>query len=108
MKILKELWISFRVFCNPFCWLRNNVTDFEWNVELKELMKVYKFRSTGIKEKVILGDTTIWVGNHPYASFTPISRSVDLVDILPSRHTAVRAMDQMKKDLAEEKKAYES
>ena len=73
------------VLLNPACWVQNDDPfSPEWDAELKALIKagVEPTENTGYEMK--LGPYTIWIENHPYASFR-------CGKFRPSRATILRA-----------------
>lgn len=64
-----------------------------WDAKLNALMDKYEFTSI-TKYTAKLGETEIWIQNHPYASFTPYNSS-----IRPSRITVAKARRKLIKDM---------
>lgn len=69
----------------PDYWLQNHTYSKAWDRKLNELLDKYDFTNIG-SYTAMLGDTAIWISNHPYASFTPYGR-----DVRPRRKTILRA-----------------
>lgn len=80
----------FRVLFTPSCWLQNYVYCREWDQRINALMAKHKFKRR-TEYCATLGAVKFWVGNHPYASFTPY----DEPKVRPSRATILRAMDKL-------------
>jgi hypothetical protein len=79
-----------RVIFTPSCWIQNNPYCAAWDAELKRLVETEKFVFLN-RHHAKIGKHTVWIANHPYASF-----SVDGCDIRPSRSTILRAMDKLR------------
>ncbi len=86
----------FRVLFTPSCWFQNYEYSEVWDKQLNELMKKEKFKYV-FGYSAILGYYTIWIGNHPYASFT---MKVGPYEVRPKRSTILNAMDKLQKDVA--------
>lgn len=66
--------------------------DPQWSAQLEALLCFEQFRKDAdldILHMARLGDTTLWIGNHPYASFAEYGRMMDGISrkdpIFPSR-----------------------
>lgn len=97
MKKIKE--VLFTLF-SPFYWLQNFDYSFVWDSKLNSLMNEFEFEIMS-EFTAKLGDTTIWIGNHPYASFTPYGKGGierGRLCVRPSRLTIFRAMKKLKLD----------
>lgn len=103
----------------PNYWLMNNDYDREWDKKLNSLMEEFDFETyskeinlggTNLKLReslyeAKLGETVIWIENHPYASF--IERESDNLfgfsnfkkQGRPSKLTIYRAHKKWKKDI---------
>lgn len=92
--VIKDIVLNLLFIFRPDYWLMNNRFNKEWDDELKSLLDNYSFRNTG-GHYADLGDTKIWVSNHPYASFTK-----DGNDKRPSRLTIWRAKKILNKQIA--------
>jgi len=83
---------------NPSCWGRVGSYSKPWDEELNRLLDLHHFKA---KDKYVasLGDAEIWIGNHPYSSFTPFNHSHLTDFVLPRRVTVHRAMRKLKIDM---------
>lgn len=78
----------------------NHPVDMRWDKKLNELLDNNKFVKRD-KYTVELGDTNLWVSNHPYASFTLYDRKRGTVgEVRPKRMTIYKAWKKLKKDIA--------
>ena len=77
----------------PDYWIMNDPFNKEWDNELKQLLLRYSFTNIG-SHYATLGDTNIWIGNHPYAAFTN-----ERDDKRPSRLTIWRAKKLLDKQI---------
>ncbi len=100
--ILEDLWNWLagltRVLCTPTCWLQNSTYSAEWDRKLNQLMKGHRFKTLDA-HRARLGPVVVWIANHPYASFTPENRHVE---IRPRRITILRAYDKLVRDTFED------
>lgn len=89
--ILIHIW----VIINPQYWFMNYSYNSIWDRELTRLMKNYDFKDYD-RYTAKLGNTEIWIANHPYASFTEywIGRRSGR----PSRFTICKAKMKLKRD----------
>ena len=89
-------WLKYtiKVLLTPSCWIRNYPTSKVWDMRLLNLMEENKWRGNDTYTAYI-GKEEIWIKNHPYASFEPGA----MVQMLPSRKTALYAMDRLEQDL---------
>lgn len=87
----------FKVLLTPSCWIQNDPYSSLWDKKLNQLMRENKFiRDNDYHSKI--GGCTVWIENHPYASFT-----CDLLpEGRPSRRTILKAMDRLQQDYLEE------
>ena len=91
----KDFIINVKLFFNSKYWIMNNVYCKEWDGELNQLMELHNF--TNINHYwATLGNTEIWVANHPYASFTKYIRGYG--DVRPSRLTIYKAKIKLEMD----------
>lgn len=84
-------WV--KVILSPSYWIMNDSYSKVWDNELTRLMSEHKFTKLST-HTAYLGDVCIWVGNHPYASFTPYG-----ANIRPSRLTIMRAYEKLIEDV---------
>lgn len=75
--------IDFYRLFRPRHWSRGHPTNLKWDAFLLDAVK-----SGGIlpvdQYTVLIGGVEVWVGNHPYASFTPYRSSVK---VMPTART---------------------
>lgn len=99
-KILFYLTLPFR----SKYWIMNNSYSREWDEILNKLMDKYKF----VHERecvAALGDTEIWVANHPYASMALyVMLNPNLDSKRPSRYTIYKAYKKLKQESSFKKK----
>ena len=92
IKFLLNLQFIFR----PSYWFMLNRFSSEWDKELNELMDKYYFAiikyPSGEVFTAMLGNTEVWIENHPYSSFYN-AQDIDYVERRrrPSRLTILRA-----------------
>ena len=84
-----------KVLLTPGCWLQNYPYSKEWDKILTDLMKYYSFKLDFDCHTAVLGDRTIWISNHPYASFT----SYYGLRVRPSRRTIFKAREALLRDI---------
>jgi hypothetical protein len=75
-----------------------NPYDKEWDDKLKRLLKNCNFTNIGA-HSAILGNSKIWISNHPYASFTDYETPFSTGSMRPSRLTILKANKKLKKDM---------
>jgi len=76
-----------RVMFTPGCWIQNHKYDKEYDEWLTNSMLTHQFVEVGPYDAWLNG-RTIWIENHPYASFV-------YKDMRPKRITLLRAMDKL-------------
>lgn len=84
-----------RVATTPSCWLQNHPYSKAWDKALIRLMSENKFQAID-SYTARIGDKELWVGNHPYSSFTPWRSGI--VEVRPSRATILMAWDKLTED----------
>ena len=90
-------WLKdFMTSLTPGYWLQNNHYCEKWDRELNELLKTKKFQPID-KCTARIGERTVWIKNHPYASFSPWPSNH--VDVRPRRITIARAHKKLLEDL---------
>lgn len=94
VKILKDLLF---VLFHPSYWLMNYHYCETWDRHIKNLMAKHKFVACG-GYTAKLGDTEIWIENHPYASMTPYL----ILKVRPSRRTIRSAYLKYTEDVIKE------
>lgn len=62
---LNCLVMFFRVMATPGCWIRNRLTNKEWDRKVLDLLEKGQFSEVG-QYTVKLGGEQIWVKNYPY------------------------------------------
>lgn len=92
---LTDILIHIWVIINPQYWFMNNSYNSKWNEELTGLMENYDFKDYD-RYSAKLGNTEIWIANHPYASFTEYWTSERRGR--PSRFTIFKAKMKLKRD----------
>lgn len=105
-KLIDELHRAFLVLITPACWVRSGLYSPIWDKRLNELMKREKFK---VHNKYVakISDFDVWIGNHPYSSFSLEAeigkfKPFSMEEVLPRRSTAILAHKKMIKDLVEE------
>jgi hypothetical protein len=87
-----------KVLFTPSCWLQHADFSSAWDHQLNSLMATNKF----IVESPYtarLGQSRVWIANHPYASFTP---EMGLPKVRPRRITILKAYEKMMNDVFSE------
>ena len=90
-----------RVLLTPSCWVQNCSYSRMWDAHLQELIAKETFVSIGHYTAKI-GGITVWVANHPFASFTP--HGLPFLNVRPSRATLLKAHDKLLSDVLALKK----
>ena len=93
---IKDIFIQIWVFINPNYWIMNENYSKTWDDELKSLMNEHSFTEIG-EYQAKLGNTTIWISNHPYASFTNYTFGRNISG-RASRLTIYKAKQKLDKD----------
>lgn len=78
------------ILFHPSLWNQNYPTNMEWDAKLNALMEENEFIRTG-SHTASIGGISLWVSNHPYASFNPILEGGAELKILPAKMTRVKA-----------------
>ena len=84
-----------KTLLTPQCWIQNYEYNPIWDTKLRSLIKEHTFKLKS-NYTATLGGHEIWIGNHPYASFTPYSPQMG---IRPSRRTIFMAYDKLIEDV---------
>lgn len=93
------MYYWFKVLTTPSCWPQNESYSTFWNAKLNMLLDTEEF--TDITQHTAkLGNTTVWIANHPYASFTP-RNSICSFPVRPSRRTILKAHDKLMRSIFE-------
>lgn len=92
MTWLKEL---FFIITHPKYWIMNYDYSPLWDEELDNLMETETFKLVS-ECRATLGGFHIWIGNHPYASFTPLNAGPT---VRPSRITIHEAKKKLERDV---------
>jgi len=97
----KDLKLRLKIFFNPKYSAMNYKYSKEWDLRLNQLMNEHSF--TGISDySAYLGDTELWISNHPYASFVEMGRSFFLTfddnRVRASRLTIYKAHKKLEQD----------
>lgn len=96
---MKNILLKLKVLVNPAIWSQNHPYSKRWENVLLSLMARHKFIAhPTIPDKMAqIGGVTVWIGNHPYASFTPYAPVFLLVR--PSRAVILMAMEKLIQDI---------
>lgn len=99
--IKEYLNFSLDVLSHPMSWVfgRADVSD-SWNSEFVGLIKEHQF-SERTEYTAKLGDTEVWTGNHPYASFSKVVRDgkgTKFSKHVPKRINVWRAWKKLNKE----------
>jgi hypothetical protein len=70
---LDELKWFVHFLIRPSYWSQLYDVDMQWDAELNRLLDQHEFTNIG-QYTAKLGDTSIWISNHPFASFTEYHR----------------------------------
>ena len=89
---LKELQFLFM----PHYWVMNHPYNKQVDEFINQLLDTYEFTNIG-DHTATLGNVTIWISNHPYASMTLYGYRYALEKYRPSRLTIKRAKQKLNK-----------
>lgn len=92
MPKLKEI---IRVLLTPTCWVQVDEYSAVWDAKLNVLMRTHRFTHIGEYTAEIDG-ITVWIANHPYASFHPYGHGPK---VRPRRATILAAHDKLLNDI---------
>jgi len=95
MRRKSRLW-ALRALLKPSCWLQNNLYSKYWDAELVRLINNESFRNFS-RHTVEIGSRTVWISNHPYASFSPYDDHSR--EMRPKRSTVLWAWYCMERDM---------
>jgi cytidylate kinase len=87
---------SLKLIFKPSYWLMNHGYSAAWDKALNELLDEHTFKNIG-EHTAQLGHLTIWIENHPYASFTVWHGAPG--SVRPSRLTIERARNLLERDM---------
>ena len=93
-KIFEKIeWLLFLIF-HPSYWAMNYKYNEAWNNELIQAMKTNNFilLSAFVAE---LGSCRVWIGNHPFSSFTKYTNHTERIKGRPNRKTIRKAYKKM-------------
>lgn len=90
-----KYWL--KVIFTPACWIRNGAYSEAFDAELTRLLDNGATFENYDRFTAQIGHLTLWVENHPYASFTPYDLAMNAVR--PSRATILRAHEHFVKDV---------
>lgn len=93
-----KLSMLFRILTTPRCWHRSFRYSKTLDTQLNLLMDHHRFEPVS-SCTAKLGPLTLWIANHPYASFHV--HEPHEMECLPSRATVFRAMDKLEEDYAQ-------
>ena len=91
-KIIEECFYFCYVLLNPSYWIQHHPYSKSYDKKLNDYLLRYDFENADTPYYAKLGDLTIWIANHPYASYTIRYRN-DF--IRPSRRTIAKAHKKM-------------
>lgn len=80
-----------RIIFNPDYWLQNEPYSLAWDTELRRLLETGNHFSNIGEHEATIGGRRVWIGNHPYSSFT-------FHQVRPSRRMILIAHDQLLRD----------
>ena len=92
---MSYLILKIRVLFMPSCWIQPYPYSETYDQWLKKVLKTHKFKVENQYEATIDGET-VWIENHPYASFTKPHGFVNRVR--PARSTILLAWDKLQKE----------
>jgi len=96
----KDFKIKLKIFFNPSYSSMNYKYSKEWDLRLNQLMNEHSF--TGISDySAYLGDTELWISNHPYASFVEMGETFLIRDdqrVRASKLTIYKAHKKLEQD----------
>lgn len=78
----------------PLYWIQNTSYDEAWDLECRRLLDQGTKIKRGAGYTASFGNHTLWVTNHPYASFTKYN-GIRAVSGMPSRLTRYRMMRRL-------------
>jgi hypothetical protein len=84
-----------RVICTPSCWIQIHPFSAEWDRQLNQLMREHRFKNVG-SHTATIGAFTVWIENHPNASFAP--HNMNVLSVRPLRATILKAYDKLAYD----------
>lgn len=93
-----------KVIFTPSCWLQNNVYSETWDKKLNQLMAIRDFDVID-EYHAKIGGYTVWIKNHPYASFSPVG---PIINVRPRRSTILMAGEKVINDLCKRKTILET
>lgn len=97
MKKIYRFILSLQFIFRPRYWNMLYPYSAEWDRKLNKLLDNHDFKDIGAF-RAMLGDSEIWISNHPYAAFTPY-RDSDKLELRPSRLTIKRARKKLLNDM---------
>ena len=96
----KDLKLRLKIFFNLSYSTMNYKYSKEWDLRLNQLMNEHSF--TRISDhSAYLGDTELWISNHPYASFVEMGETFLIRDdqrVRASRLTIYKAHKKLEQD----------
>ena len=97
MDRIKDFILGLQFISRPKYWFMNYSYNKEWDEKVKSLLKNNRFiKMCSYRAK--LGDTILWIENHPYASFCTGTPSLTNKEYRPSRLTIHRAKKKLDKE----------
>ena len=102
--IFTRFFLNLQFIFKPSYWLIQNDYSADWDRILNNLLDNHRFTEID-RFTAKLGNRTVWMANHPYASFTPYRSIQEILDgkpklpeVRPSRLTIQRAYRQFTED----------
>jgi len=93
-------WIS--IIFSPRYWVQNYEYSPSWDLEINLLMRKHKFSNRG-NCTAMLGPVTVWIENHPYASFTEcVTQGGYFISTLPGRPSRLTILRARRKIIEED------
>lgn len=94
-RALSELWLFLRVILNPVWWMRNHLTNRDWDRALRRAINGNPVVSNMNEYTVLINGVEVWISNYPYAYGSPRHTKA-----LPSRRTALLLRQMQRERLA--------
>lgn len=91
----KSKWWTLRALLKPSCWLQNHHYSKWWDEELTRLIGSERLDVAG-RCTAKIASRTVWISNHPYASFTPYEDATP--EVRPKRSTILWAWSCLEAD----------
>ncbi len=95
--MIRRIFDMITIAFNPNYWLMNYKYCDVWDKKLNKLMNENEFVMYDMRYTCELGDSVIWVSNHPYASF--IEYNTFNKEVRASRLTIIKANRKFNYDI---------